>query len=60
MEGGDERREDNTAAGEEETNLGLNTEVSYCLITIKDNRTLIFTQDSPSRTGDVVINVGSE
>ena len=35
MEGGDERREDNTAAGEEETNLGLNTEVSYCLIIIK-------------------------
>ena len=58
MQGEDERREDNTAAGEEETTFTTNTEVSYYMCHSHHISASVPQMSSPgASTSDVVINI---
>ena len=58
MQGEDERREDNTAAGEEETTFTTNTEVSNNMSNGHQISASVPQMSSPgASTSDVVINV---
>ena len=58
MQGEDERREDNTAAGEEETTFTTNTEVSNNIFNIHYISASVLQMSSPgASTSDVVINI---
>ena len=61
MEGEDERREDNTAAGEEETTFTTNTEVSNNMCNGHHISASVLQMSSPgASTSDVIINVDQE
>ena len=61
MAGEDERREDNTAAGEEETTFTTNTEVSNNMCHGHQISASVLQMSSPgASTSDVVINVDQE
>ena len=61
MQGEDERREDNTAAGEEETTFTTNTEVSNNMCHGHHISASVLQMSSPgASTSDVVINVEQE
>ena len=58
MRGEDERREDNTAAGEEETTFTTNTEVSNNMCNGHQISASVLQMSSPGpSTSDVIINV---
>ena len=61
MQGEDERREDNTAAGEEETTFTTNTEVSNNMCNGHQISASVLQMSSPrASNSDVVISVGQE
>ena len=61
MQGEDERREDNTAAGEEETTFNTNTEVSNNMCHGHHISASVLQMSSPgASTSDVIINVEQE